>query len=135
MERAIVIAAQPLVLVAVGVEAIAVAFHTPWCWIALRGRRVVPGSSVRVRRYSSAVTTNADRALEVCRDRVARSAETRATIGSIWNEYIGQVPRRFVLKAGRDDSHRIVAVETFDRMPVRLSTLFGEWLLSAPVES
>ncbi|AZG44112.1 hypothetical protein D7316_00692 [Gordonia insulae] len=71
---------------------------------------------------------NADHALEVCRDRVAHAAETRSAIRSIWNEYIGQVPRRFVLKPGRDDDHRVVAVETFERMPVRLSTLFGEWL-------
>lgn len=71
---------------------------------------------------------NADHALEVCRDRVARAAEIRSAIGSIWNEYIEQVPRRFVLKPGRDDDHRVVAVETFEQMPVRLSTLFGEWL-------
>jgi hypothetical protein len=71
---------------------------------------------------------NADHALEVCRDRATHAAEVRSTIGAIWNEYIEQVPRRFVLKPGRDDDHRIVAVETFERMPVRLSTLFGGWL-------
>lgn len=68
--------------------------------------------------------------IEVCRDRVHRAGEIRDEMGSEWNEYMGQDPhpRRFALSRGETETSWTFALHTLIPMPVRLSTLFGEWL-------
>lgn len=67
---------------------------------------------------------------EVLRDRVHRASEIREAIGIVWSEYMGQQeqPRRFALVPGGTDKSWTLVVNTLVPMPVRLSTLFGEWL-------
>lgn len=69
--------------------------------------------------------------LDICRDRVQRAAETRDQMSDEWNAYMGaeNPPRQFGLV--QDDPNVntwTFVLNTLVPMPVRLSTLFGEWL-------
>jgi hypothetical protein len=67
--------------------------------------------------------------IEVLRDRVDRASEVRESIGALWNEYMERQPRRFGLVAGEEsDTRWTLVINTNDPMPVRIRTLFGEWL-------
>lgn len=67
--------------------------------------------------------------IEVLRDRVHRAKEVRDSIGSLWHEYMDRLPRRFGLVAdARSDTRWTLVIITNEPMPVRISTLFGEWL-------
>lgn len=67
--------------------------------------------------------------IEVLRDRVIRASEVRASIGMLWNEYMERQPRRFRLVANTEsDTRWTFVINTTEPMPVRISTLFGEWL-------
>ncbi|SPM40601.1 Mycobacterium numidiamassiliense ORFan [Mycobacterium numidiamassiliense] len=68
------------------------------------------------------------RAVEVCRDRVERTAEIRSQMVDIWNEYIDRVPRRFAVIPAEAPNTWTLVLRTLEPMPTRLSTLFGEWL-------
>jgi hypothetical protein len=67
-------------------------------------------------------------AVDVCRDRVMRAGEIRDEIGRAWGQHVEQVPRRFNLIRSEPEGHWTVVLDTLIPMPVRLSTLFGEWL-------
>ncbi|GJP28822.1 hypothetical protein NJB18091_15690 [Mycobacterium marinum] len=67
--------------------------------------------------------------IEVLRDRVIRASEVRASIGTLWHEYMERQPRRFGLVADAGSGTRwTFAINTNEPMPVRISALFGEWL-------
>ncbi|WP_457145516.1 hypothetical protein [Mycobacterium sp. URHB0021] len=67
--------------------------------------------------------------IEVLRDRVIRASEVRASIGTLWNEYMERQPRRFGLVADAESGTRwTLVINTTEPMPVRISALFGEWL-------
>ena len=74
------------------------------------------------------MSTDLTRAVEVCRDRVRRATEIREKIGRLWGEYIDRAPRRFDVVPGDDPEIWVLVLLTREPMPVRLSTLFGEWL-------
>lgn len=75
-----------------------------------------------------AVTTPIEPNIDVLRDRLARAAEIRAEIGTEWNDYLTRRPRRFGLVHGEADGQWTFVINTVEPMPVRISTLFGEWL-------
>jgi hypothetical protein len=67
--------------------------------------------------------------IEVLRDRVRRAGEMRDSIGTLWHEYLDRLPRRFGLVADAESDLRwSLVINTIEPMPVRISTLFGEWL-------
>ncbi|WP_156298247.1 hypothetical protein [Mycobacterium paragordonae] len=67
--------------------------------------------------------------VEVLRDRVHRASEVRETIGTLWHEYMDRQPRQLDLLAHADsDTRWNFVINTIEPMPVRISTLFGEWL-------
>jgi hypothetical protein len=67
--------------------------------------------------------------IEVLRDRVNRASEVRESIGALWHEYMERQPRRFGLVADAEsDTRWTLVINTNEPMPVRISTLFGEWL-------
>jgi hypothetical protein len=72
--------------------------------------------------------SDSTRAVEVCRDRVPRAAEIRGHIGTLWSEYIDRAPRRFNVTPSDEPDIWVLELQTIEPMPVRLSTLFGEWL-------
>ncbi|WP_216917627.1 hypothetical protein [Nocardia noduli] len=76
------------------------------------------------------MTTDAltGRTIELCEDRVRRAGEIRDEIGRRWADYLGEHPRRLTAVPGQTDGEWIFGVRTIIPMPVRLSTLFGEWL-------
>jgi hypothetical protein len=49
-------------------------------------------------------------------------------IGRAWGQHVKEGPRRFHLMRGEPEGHWLVVLDTQIPMPVRLSTLFGEWL-------
>ncbi|KUH86298.1 hypothetical protein AU187_05830 [Mycobacterium sp. IS-1556] len=66
---------------------------------------------------------------EILRDRVHRASEVRGSIGTLWNEYMEREPRQFGLVADAEsDTRWTFVINTIEPMPVRISTLFGEWL-------
>ncbi|MGU3501899.1 hypothetical protein [Mycobacterium sp. C31M] len=65
--------------------------------------------------------------IDVLRDRVHRAGEIREEIGDMWEAYLQRSPRRLALVPGEDARWSLV-VDTRERIPLRLSTLFGEWL-------
>jgi hypothetical protein len=74
------------------------------------------------------VTTAIAPDVEVLRDRIRRASEIRTSIGMEWTDYLARNPRRFTLIPAESASHWTLVVNTVEPMPVRLSTLFGEWL-------
>ncbi|WP_040713680.1 hypothetical protein [Nocardia takedensis] len=68
------------------------------------------------------------RTIELCDDRVHRAAEIREEIGCRWADYLGEHPRSLTAVPGQTDCEWIFGVRTVIPMPIRLSTLFGEWL-------
>lgn len=67
--------------------------------------------------------------VEVLRDRIRRAGEIRESIGTLWNDYLGRHPRLFGLVAQPDsETHWTLVINTVEPLPVRISTLFGEWL-------
>lgn len=67
--------------------------------------------------------------IEVLRDRVSRAGEVRKSIGTMWNDYMKRQPRQFGLVADAECGTRwSFVINTVEPMPVRISTLFGEWL-------
>jgi hypothetical protein len=71
---------------------------------------------------------DSDWPVEVCRDRVRRAGETRDEMSRVWNQHMAQHPHRFDLIRGGSDTSWTLVLNTLTSMPVRLSTLFGEWL-------
>lgn len=67
---------------------------------------------------------------EVCRDRIHRAGEVRDQIGQAWAEYMsaGDPPRKFAITRSAAANQWTFVVNTLVPMPIRLSTLFGEWL-------
>ncbi|WP_156628476.1 hypothetical protein [Mycobacterium sp. 1274756.6] len=66
---------------------------------------------------------------EVLRGRVLRASEVRESIGALWDEYVERDPRRIGLVADDGSNTRwTLVIHTNEPMPVRISTLFGEWL-------
>lgn len=65
--------------------------------------------------------------IEVLRDRLRRASEVRKSLGTLWNEYLERLPRRFGLIRSSETQWTLV-INTVEPMPVRISTLFGEWL-------
>lgn len=75
------------------------------------------------------VVTPASPDIEVLRDRLRRAGEIRKEIGAQWGEYLERLPRRFGLVADPNSNTRwTLVINTIEPMPVRISTLFGEWL-------
>jgi hypothetical protein len=68
--------------------------------------------------------------VELCRDRVHRAGEVRDAIGDEWSQYMDAAvqPRRFSLVRADAANAWTFTVNTLVPMPLRLSTLFGEWL-------
>jgi hypothetical protein len=67
--------------------------------------------------------------IEVLRDRVRRASEVRESIGKLWNEYLSQHHWYFGLIPDPDsDTRWTLVIRTVEPLPVRISTLFGEWL-------
>ncbi|SIJ39964.1 Uncharacterised protein [Mycobacteroides abscessus subsp. bolletii] len=68
--------------------------------------------------------------IDVCRDRVKRAGEIREEIGRVWADHMtaGEQPRQFELARGEVDGQWTLELHTLEPMPIRLSTLFGEWL-------
>ncbi|BBY56186.1 hypothetical protein [Mycolicibacillus koreensis] len=65
----------------------------------------------------------------VLRDRMRRAAEVRKLMGQLWNEYLTRNPRQFDLIPHPDsDTQWTLVIRTVEPLPVRISTLFGEWL-------
>jgi hypothetical protein len=52
-------------------------------------------------------------------------------MGSKWAKYIRQHPRQFGLARGETDTSWTFVLNTLTPMPVRLSTLFGEFAYDA----
>ncbi|MFD6197200.1 hypothetical protein ACFWE3_10900 [Mycobacteriaceae bacterium NPDC060252] len=65
---------------------------------------------------------------EVCVDRVGRAGEIRAEIDRGWRAYWSTDPRQFELATGEADGQWTLVLHTLTPTPLRLSTLFGEWL-------
>lgn len=65
--------------------------------------------------------------VEILRDRARRAGDIRNEIGRIWSEYLEKRPRRLGAIPSDDESWFLV-IKTVLPLPVRLSTLFGEWL-------
>lgn len=67
--------------------------------------------------------------IDVVRDRVGRASEIRRSIGALWNEYLERLPRRFgLVPDAESDTRWTLVINTIEPIPVRISTLFGEWL-------
>lgn len=63
------------------------------------------------------------------RDRVHRAGEIREAIGAQWTEYIDRKPHPLAVVADTEsDTRWSFVISTNEPMPVRISTLFGEWL-------
>ncbi len=79
---------------------------------------------------NTSMTTDADtgQAIELCDDRVHRAGETRREIGRRWARHLGGHPRRLTAVPGVRSGEWVFGVRTVTPIPVRLSTLFGEWL-------
>lgn len=65
---------------------------------------------------------------EVCVDRVRRASEVRGQILRGFVAYMKSEPRQFQLVRGVVDGEWTLVLKTLEPMPMRLSTLFGEWL-------
>lgn len=74
-------------------------------------------------------TVNTAVDVEVLRDRIARSSEVRESIGKLWRTYLERNPYQFELISVPDfNSRRTLVIHLVEAVPVRISTLFGEWL-------
>lgn len=65
--------------------------------------------------------------IELYEDRVRRAGEIRDEIGHRWEDF-AEHPRRLTALPGQNDCEWVFGVRTVIPMPIRLSTLFGEWL-------
>lgn len=66
---------------------------------------------------------------EVLLDRITRAGEIRESIGALWNEHMDRRPHQLGLVAdAKSDTRWTFVINTIEPMPVRISTLFGEWL-------
>ncbi|MFW0150489.1 hypothetical protein ACNUDN_11780 [Mycobacterium sp. smrl_JER01] len=67
--------------------------------------------------------------IEVIRDRLRRAGDVRKSIGALWKEYLYRLPRRCDLIPDAEHAGRwSLVINTVEPLPVRISTLFGEWL-------